>query len=297
MMRWYFRVARRLPLLRSFPMARYLLSAIALISIWTSGAAMGQSASVTEIATNGKLRSGSISIRVLGGVAEPLGKFIAMKLGVSYEPVMYPNPEAYVQSFGKGEWDIAIGPRVLAPPDKADSGVDLWLIDLVYVAAPGKSFADAGQVDRPGVKVGVIQGSPSDRFLSHNLKAAEIVRIPLSAEISADADELLRSGKADVFGATPELATQLPTACRAQKLCRERLMLFASRSRSRRDGHPKLKLKLQRSSARRSGSASWRGPSKPQASTAFTSLQTSPDRNIEPCLFMADSVAKLFLDH
>jgi hypothetical protein len=32
-----------------------------------------------------------------------------MKLGVSYEPVMYPNPEAYVQSFGKGEWDIAIG--------------------------------------------------------------------------------------------------------------------------------------------------------------------------------------------
>jgi hypothetical protein len=56
---------------------------------------------------------------VLGGVAEPLGKFIAMKLGVSYEPVMYPNPEAYVQSFGKGEWDIAIGPRVLAPPDKA----------------------------------------------------------------------------------------------------------------------------------------------------------------------------------
>ena len=178
------------------------MAAIVPITIWASGAAMGQSAPVTEIATNGKLRSGSISIRVLGGVAEPVGKFIATRLGVSYEPVMYPNPEAYVQSFGKGEWDIAIGPRVLAAPDQADSGADLWLIDLVYVAAaPGKSFADVGQVDRPGVKVGVIQGSPSDRFLSHNLKAAEIVRIPLSVEISADADELLRSGKADVFGA------------------------------------------------------------------------------------------------
>jgi polar amino acid transport system substrate-binding protein len=32
---------------------------------------------------------------------------------------MYPNPEAYLQSFGKGEWDIAVGPRVLAPADKA----------------------------------------------------------------------------------------------------------------------------------------------------------------------------------
>jgi polar amino acid transport system substrate-binding protein len=114
-----------------------------------------------------------------------------------------PNPDAYVQSFGKGEWDIAIGPPVLAAPDKADSGADLWLIDLIYVAAPGKSFADVGQVDRPGVKVGVIQGSPSDRFLSDNLKAAEIVRTPLSAEISTDADELLRSSKADVFGADP----------------------------------------------------------------------------------------------
>jgi polar amino acid transport system substrate-binding protein len=183
-------------------MARILLAAIAVpITLWASGAAMGQSVPVAEIATNGKLRSGSISIRVLGGVAEPVGKFIATKLGVSYEPVTYPNPEAYVESFGKGEWDIAIGPRVLAAPDKADSGADVWLIDLIYVAAPGKSFADVGQVDRPGVKVGVIQGSPSDRFLSHNLKAAEIVRIPLSAEISADAGELLQSGNADVFGA------------------------------------------------------------------------------------------------
>ncbi len=180
---------------------RILFSAIVLINLWAPGAAMGQSALVLEIATNGKLRSGSISIRVLGGIAEPLGNFIAMKLGVPYEPVMYPNPETYVQSFGKGEWDIAIGPRVLAATENADSGADVWLIDLIYVAAPGKSFADAGQVDRRGVKVGVIQGSPSDRFLSHNLNAAEIVRIPLSAEISADADELLRSGKADVFGA------------------------------------------------------------------------------------------------
>jgi polar amino acid transport system substrate-binding protein len=182
-------------------MARILLAAIAVpITLWACGAAMGQSVPVAEIATNGKLRSGSISLRVLERVAEPLGKFIAMKLDVSYERVTYPNPEAYVQSFGKGEWDIAIGPRIPAASDKADFGADIWLIDLIYVAAPGKSFADVAEVDRPGVKVGVIQGTPSDRFLSHNLKAAEIVRIPLSAEISADAEGLLRNGKADVFG-------------------------------------------------------------------------------------------------
>jgi polar amino acid transport system substrate-binding protein len=37
--------------------------------------------------------------------------------------------------------------------------------------------------------------------LTREIKAAEIVRIPLSPTIAADAADLLRSGKADVFGA------------------------------------------------------------------------------------------------
>ena len=175
---------------------------LAALSIFAgSASAIGQLAPSVQIAVGTKLRCGMIAIRVLGGVGNPVCQFIADKLGVPLEPVMYSSPDAYAQSFGKGEWDVAVGPRVLAPSDKADVTADLWLIPLIYVAAPGHSFADASQIDRPGVKIGTIQGSPSDRFLSHNLKAAEIVRIPLSAAISADADELLRSGKADVFGA------------------------------------------------------------------------------------------------
>ena len=69
-----------------------------------------------------------------------------MKLGVSYQRVTYPNPEAYVQSFGKGEWDIAIGPRVLAVSDKAAFGTDIWLIDLVYVAAPESHLRTSGKL-------------------------------------------------------------------------------------------------------------------------------------------------------
>jgi polar amino acid transport system substrate-binding protein len=115
--------------------------------------------------------------------------------------VMYPNPEAYLQSFGKGEWDIVIAARVLVPADKADSIADLWVISLVYVAAPGKEFPDIASVDKAGVKIGVIRGVPSDRVLTQEIKAAEIVRIPLSPTIAADAADLLRSHKADVFAA------------------------------------------------------------------------------------------------
>jgi polar amino acid transport system substrate-binding protein len=79
----------------------------------------------TEIAPAGKLRTAMIGIHVLGGIGEPIGKFIAGKLGVLFEPVAYGNPDAYEQSFGQGEWDIAIGLRVLAPAEKADVTPDL----------------------------------------------------------------------------------------------------------------------------------------------------------------------------
>jgi ABC-type amino acid transport substrate-binding protein len=180
-------------------MGRILLSIALLAGL--SGVAYAQTAPASEIAPAGKLRVGMIAITVLGGVAEPVARFIGQKLDVAVEPVMYPNPDAYQQSFGKGEWDIAIGPRVLAPADKADSTADLWVINLVYVAAPGKQFPDIASVDKAGVRIGTIRGAPSDRILTREIKAAEIVRIPLSPTIAADAADLLRSGKADVFGA------------------------------------------------------------------------------------------------
>ena len=127
-------------------MGRLLLSIALLAGL--SGVAFGQTSPASEIAPGGKLRVGMIAISVLGGVAEPVAGFVGRKLGAAVEPVMYPNPDAYLQSFGKGEWDIAIGPRVLAPADKADSTAALWVISLVYVAAPGKEFPDIASVDK-----------------------------------------------------------------------------------------------------------------------------------------------------
>jgi polar amino acid transport system substrate-binding protein len=154
-----------------------------------------------EIAPNGRLRGAVIDIKVLGGIGRPIGRFIAGRLGATFDPVIYPNPQAYEASFGKHEWDIALGPRVLAPSDKADVTPDVWLIELLYLAAAGHSFAAAADVDHTGVKIGTIQNSPSDRILTRTLKSAELVRLPLSPNFPADAIELLRGGKADVFGA------------------------------------------------------------------------------------------------
>ena len=112
------------------------LLSVGLLASSIFGVAWGQPVPISlEIAPNGKLRAAVIGIRVLGGVGQPIGKFIADKLGASFEPVVYPNPQAYEQSFGKAEWDIAIGPRVLAPEDKVEVTLDVWLIEPCTSAA------------------------------------------------------------------------------------------------------------------------------------------------------------------
>jgi ABC-type amino acid transport substrate-binding protein len=164
-------------------MRRILLSAVILIAASIPGGALAQPEIRSEIAPLGKLRvatnGGNPQLvtrtpdgKMVGGVALDVGKFIAAKLGVSFEAVVYANADAYTQSFGKGEWDIAIGPPTPLVAEKADFGPDLILVDLMYVAAPGREFADAGQVDRPGVKIGVGRNSGPDQFLSRTLKSA-----------------------------------------------------------------------------------------------------------------------------
>ena len=187
-------------------MRRILLWALILIAAPIPGGALAQLAISSEIAPLGKLRVATIAGnpqlvtrtpdgKIVGGVALEVGTFIAEKLGVPFEPVAYANADAYTQSFGKGEWDIAIGPPTPLVAEKADFGPDLISVDLMYVAAPGREFADAVQVDRPGIKIGVGRNSGADQFLSRTLKSAELVR-PGGGGVEA-----LRSGKADVWAA------------------------------------------------------------------------------------------------
>jgi polar amino acid transport system substrate-binding protein len=200
---------------------------ILLLAIWLISAvpslSLAQSPMTSEIAPTGKLRVGvsvssqslvtrTLDDKVTGGLALELGKVIAEKLGVPFEFVTYPNADAFTKSFGKGEWDIGFGSPSPIVLEKADFVVDLLLSDYVYVAGPGREFADAAQVDRPGVKIGAGPNSVSDQFLSKNLKSAQL--IPVS-NTGGGADEL-RSGKVDVWatgaGNVERLITRVPGA-------------------------------------------------------------------------------------
>ncbi len=175
----------------------------------------------TEIVPTGKLRMGingsnaTLFARAAdgsaSGIAADLGKFIAEKLGVPFEPLVYSGAATYTASFGKGEWDIIITGRNPFAATLVDFMPDVILIDYVYIAAPGRAFADPDQVDRAGVRIGVPRNASADALLSPRLKSAELVRTAGDADTAID---MLRDGRIDLYAtgieSVQKIADRLP---------------------------------------------------------------------------------------
>jgi polar amino acid transport system substrate-binding protein len=191
------------------------LGACALVAT-ISSITTAQTTVISEIAPTGKLRVGmnagnaTLVTRAadgsVGGLSVDLGKFIAEKLGLEFEPVVYPAAAAFTASFGKGEWDIIVTGRNPLAAKLVDFMPDVILRDYVFLAAPGREFSDAGQVDRAGIKIGVPRNASADAFLSRRLKSAELVRV---AGDIATAVDLLRAGKVDVYAAGTDSALNI----------------------------------------------------------------------------------------
>ena len=160
----------------------------------------------SEIAPSGKFRvgmngnNGTLTIKnsdgSLAGLSVDLGRFIASKLGVPVEPVLYPNSSPFTKSFGSQDWDIIITGKNAVVAKLVDFSSDLFFIEYVYLAAPGREFADVSAVDRTGVRIAVPRNASADVYLTRTLKSAELVRLDGDAN---DAIELLRTGNADVY--------------------------------------------------------------------------------------------------
>jgi len=225
-------------------MGRNFLIAILMTVIGIPQLSFAQTSLNSEIAPTGKLRvamNGGNPVllrrasngKMVGGVAFEVGKFVADKLGISFELVAYSNADTYTRSFGKGEWDIGFGAPAPLVADKADFVMALVLADFAFVAAPSRQFTDATQVDRPGVKIGVGQNSFSDQFLSRSLKSAELVRLPAGT----NGIEALKSAKVDVWAISATRAREIADGVRGAKVVpgaftSERYMLTLPKGRS-----------------------------------------------------------------
>jgi polar amino acid transport system substrate-binding protein len=131
------------------------------------------------------------------GIAIDLGKELARRLGVPFEPVTYPTPSALAGSIASGQWDIIFTGIIPGRAKELNISAPYVQIEIGYLVAKGGSISDISDVDKPGARIGVLRSGATDVLLTHSLKAATLVRTPTIAA----AVDMVRSGKADAVAA------------------------------------------------------------------------------------------------
>jgi polar amino acid transport system substrate-binding protein len=144
------------------------------------------------------------------GVGLDLGKELAQRLGVPFEPVFYPSVGALLDTSQSGAWDVAFVGFSAARAQQWDfTGLHVE-VEFGYLIPAGSSISTMEQVDRPAVRIAVQQNSGPDTFFTGTLKNAVVIR----AASNPAALELVKSGAADVMGSIKpvlfEFASQWP---------------------------------------------------------------------------------------
>jgi polar amino acid transport system substrate-binding protein len=144
------------------------------------------------------------------GVGFDLGRELARRLGVTFEPITYPSVGALLDAGKAGAWDVAfVGFSPAREKEWDFTGLHME-VEFGYLVAAGSSIMTMADIDRAGIKVAVQEKSQPDVFLSRTLKNAEVIRAPSLAGTM----EMLKSKRADaIFSIKPSLfeaSNQLP---------------------------------------------------------------------------------------
>jgi polar amino acid transport system substrate-binding protein len=164
------------------------------------GLLLGSPTHVVKDSTSGEMK----------GVGYDLGKELARRMGVPFEPVIYPSIPALLDSGKSGGWDVVfvgITPGRAKDFDFAPTHLEVEFGYLVPGHSPISAMVD---VDRPGIRVALQERSGPDIFFSPLLKNVVVVR----ASSNPGTLDLVKSGKADVMGSIKpilfELSKQFP---------------------------------------------------------------------------------------
>ena len=132
----------------------------------------------------------------MNGVAFDLGKELARRMGVPFEPVLYPSVGALLDSGKSGAWDVAFVGFSPARAKEWDFSALHLEVEFGYLIPGGSSISTMADVDQSGIRVAVQEKSGPDSFFSRTLKNAAVIR----ASSNPGALEALKSGRAEVMG-------------------------------------------------------------------------------------------------
>ena len=187
---------------------RVVVVALCAVGLWHS--ALAQSSPTHDqmqaLAPTGKLRAalylgGPTNVvkdpsGEMKGVGYELGKELARRMGVPYEPVIYQTPKLLVEDINSGKWDVSF---IAQDPDRERilNFTTVYLsLEHGYLVPSGSPIQTINDVDRAGIRVGVPAGGSVIAPLKRTLKDAQIIEVGMP-----EAADLVQSGKVDVFAA------------------------------------------------------------------------------------------------
>ncbi len=140
---------------------------------------------VTDLAPSGVLRAAlNLNNPVLvqgtpaapSGVTVDIGREIAARLGVPVEFRCFPGARDSFTATAAGQADICFLAVEPARAAQIAFTAPYVLIEGVYAVPDQSPLTTPGEVDRPGVRIGVKEGSAYDLFLTRTLRNATVVR-------------------------------------------------------------------------------------------------------------------------
>jgi polar amino acid transport system substrate-binding protein len=182
-----------------------------------------------EIATGGVAPTGSLRVAIAvgpaastfwatrdaasgaaRGVTVELAKAAAAKLHVPLKLVEYQNSGEIAAAATKDAWDISFMPADAEREKFVDQGPPYVVYESTYLVRAGSDIKTIADVDRPGIRVGAIEGTATSRTVARSLKRASLATFP-KPEAAA---ELLGKGQIDALAmgteALVDLAKGLP---------------------------------------------------------------------------------------
>jgi polar amino acid transport system substrate-binding protein len=108
------------------------------------------------------------------GLSFDLGKELARRLGVPFEQVNYQRIADVLDGMKAGDVDFTVGNATPARARDVAFSQTLISLELGYLVPADSPLATASDIDRPGMRIGVTQGSTSERTLPKLLANATV---------------------------------------------------------------------------------------------------------------------------
>lgn len=208
------------------PTRRLALGTVALLALLAGCASTPQPVPAevrSALAPTGTLRVGvypgspTSMLRVPGssdmrGVTVDLGRELGQRLGVPVEIVVFQRVAEVIDALKASRVDFTVTNATPARAADVDFTAALIALELGYLSLPGSPVQSVDEVDRPGRRIGVSQGSSSQAALTRQFRQATVVPAP---SLQA-AGQMLAARELDAFatnkGILFELADTLPGA-------------------------------------------------------------------------------------